>query len=217
MGAETPNVVARCRDEIRRMVLKGEFLPGEKVNQGRVAERLGVSRIPVREALGQLRAEGVVDYQANTGFSVARFNARDLVELYLMRRLLETELLRSLDLDSVDVERMVDLNEELRVIVPDDEPARYAQVNRDFHFVLFAGSSYDIVRRVVSNLWDQSELYRAIFVFEREHELHVIEEHESIIAAVRAGNRERLIEVCDVHRSSTEELVVQRLASSGRG
>src|SRR3984885_13098997 len=108
--------VERCLGLIREMVLSGELLPGQKVHQGELAEQLNVSRIPVREALATLRAEGILVHKPNTGFTVARFSSEDLSEIYLMRRLLETEVIRSVDLSLVDVDAMAALSEQMRAM-----------------------------------------------------------------------------------------------------
>src|ERR1700744_152820 len=130
----------RCLGLIREMVLSGELLPGQKVHQAELAEQLNVSRIPVREALAALQAEGIVVRKPNTGFTVARFNGEDLAEIYLMRRLLETEVIRSVDLSEVDLARMTALSQEMRQISAEASRDEYQRLNREFHFTIFGCS-----------------------------------------------------------------------------
>lgn len=203
--------VERCLELIREMVLSGELLPGQKVHQAELAEQLNVSRIPVREALAALQAEGILVRKPNTGFTVARFNGEDLAEIYLMRRLLETEVIRSVDLSEVDLARMTVLSQEMRQISAADSRDEYQRLNREFHFAIFDCSPLRVVRQEISRLWYMSSFYRALHLYEAETFAHLQDEHERIIDAVRSGSVEQLIAVCDEHRSGTERLVVRRL------
>ena len=206
--------VERCLDLIREMVLSGELLPGQKVHQGELAEQLNVSRIPVREALATLQAEGILVHKPNTGFTVARFSSEDLSEIYLMRRLLETEVIRSVDLSLVDVDAMSALSEQLRAMSDAESREEYQQVNLAFHFALFDCSPLELLRQEIARLWYMSSFYRSLHLYETETFAHLQDDHERIIEAVRSGNVEQLIELCDRHRSGTERLVVQRLGRS---
>jgi DNA-binding GntR family transcriptional regulator len=206
--------VERCLVLIREMVLSGDLLPGQKVLQGELAEQLNVSRIPVREALATLQAEGILVHKPNTGFTVARFNSEDFAEIYLMRRLLETELIKSIALSAVDVERMAALCEQMRAMSTSESRDTYQRLNREFHFVLFDCSPLELVRQEVSRLWYMSGFYRSLHLYEIETFAHLQDEHEGIIEAVRSGSVKQLIEICNLHRSGTERLVVQRLGRS---
>lgn len=206
--------VQRCLEQIRQMIMTGELLPGQKVHQGEIAALLDVSRIPVREALSTLQAEGVLTYKANTGFTVARFSGEDLAEIYLMRRLLETEVLRSIDLSTVDVDEMEKLEKQLTVVSSAVELDAYQQINHDFHFRLFEYSPLSVVREEIRRLWYMSSFYRSLYMHEADSRLKVHEDHQRIIAAIRAGDVEEVIRSSDEHRASTETLVIQRIGWS---
>lgn len=206
--------VVRGLQQIRRMILDGELLPGQKVHQGELAARLNMSRIPVREALSTLNAEGVLVHRPNTGFTVARFSGEDLVEIYVMRRLLEAELMRSLDLAELSVAELTEINDRLSALDPSDEPDEYMRVNREFHFYFFDRSPLKLIRDEVDRLWYKSTFYHAIFLSEADASLHVHDDHRHMIDAVRAGDTEELIRAADAHRAPTEDLVVRRLGTS---
>src|SRR3954453_9479146 len=94
---ETLNVV-NLRDHIKRQVcdaiLNGLFQPGARLVEANIAEQLGVSRAPVREALVSLEREGIVASLPRRGYFVIDFTEKDIEELYSLRRLLEVEALR---------------------------------------------------------------------------------------------------------------------------
>lgn len=203
--------VSRSLEAIRMMILSGELLPGEQIRQVQLAERLGISRIPVREALTTLQGEGVVDYTPHAGYTVARFNSKDLTEIYLMRRLLEAELLRTADLSRVDVDELVDLNGRLAEVRAEEIMPERKDINRRFHFSLFEASPLDLVRAEVSRLWNMSEFYRSLYAYEEDTHRRIVAEHDRIIAAVRARDSEELVAACDDHRGAAENLLVRRL------
>lgn len=213
-NGESSAGVGRCLQQIRQMILRGELLPGQKVHQGELAEKLNVSRIPVREALSTLQAEGVLVHRPNTGFSVARFSSDDLSEIYLMRRLLETELLRTIDLSEVDVAALEEIDKRLTAISAEDHTDEYQQTNAEFHFALFNHSPLELVRKEVARLWYKSAFYRSLYIFEAASSLNVHEDHQSIIDAVRDNDVEKLIRISDEHRKLTEDLMTRRLGHS---
>src|ERR1700719_4944406 len=97
MTSEPIQLTFRAATLIRGMVFDGILLPGEKIRQVELAERIGVSRSPLREALRTLESEGVVTYEINRGYVVARLDDEDLAQIHRMRTLLEDELLRTVD------------------------------------------------------------------------------------------------------------------------
>ena len=194
-----------CLTRLRQLVLTGELLPGEKLNQAELAQRLGVSRVPVREALASLRAEGLVEARPNTGYTVVRPSVEDLAEIYQMRALLEDVLLRSLDLASIDVDHLHALNERLAALDPMTHFAEYREVNEAFHFAIFGASSQRMVRRQVLQLWTLSEFYRSLYVRTDSAHRRVIEDHVKITDAITAGDLDAVLVLSGEHRAETEE------------
>lgn len=212
MSAEsTAGGDASCLTRIRQLILTGVLLPGEKVNQADLAQRLGVSRVPVREALASLRSEGLVESRANTGFTVVRPTVEDLVEIYLMRGLLEGALLESVDLELVDVEELRRLNRQLGSLDPVADFAAYREANERFHFAIFEHSPQRMVRRQVEQLWTLSEFYRSIYIRGVGAHERVIDDHERIIDAIARADRDELIAMSNEHRSETEAWMAQVL------
>ncbi len=196
--------VDTCLARIRQLVLTGELPPGAKVNQAEIAQRLGVSRVPVREALASLRAEGLVEARPNTGYTVVRPTLEDLAEIYEMRALLEDALLATVDLESVDVAELRRLNDRLAELDPVTQFAEYREVNEAFHFAIFAASPRRMVRRQVHQLWILSEFYRSLYVRTDTAHRRVVDDHVRIADAVEGGDREALVALSDEHRAETQ-------------
>lgn len=201
--------VGRCLHMIRQMILSGDLAPGEKIHQAGLAERLQVSRVPVREALSRLHADGLLVHRQNHGYTVARFNGAELREIYLMRRLLETELLRTAELDAISVDDLETINAEMVALANGTNAGEYQRLNVEFHFTIFAASPLAVVRQEVARLWNMSAFYRSLYLFVTEDTSHLGDEHEQIIDAVRKRDLDELVRVMDHHRAKTEQVVVR--------
>lgn len=201
-----------CLVRLRQLVLTGELLPGEKLNQADLAERLGVSRVPVREALASLRSEGLVEARPNSGYTVVRPTVEDLAEIYLMRDLLEDALLTTIVLEDIDVVDLRRLNARLAELDPVSDFAEYREVNERFHFAIFESSPRRMVRHQVTQLWTLSEFYRSIYIRNDSAHRRVIDDHERIIDAIDRGDRAGLVAQSAEHRAETQEWMAQVLA-----
>src|SRR5258705_13989902 len=91
--SEAAELTKQAADRIRDLIVRRQLLPGEKIGQVELARRLGVSRSPLREALRTLESEGIVTYEKNRGYLVARLDADELAQVYRLRAILEAELL----------------------------------------------------------------------------------------------------------------------------
>jgi DNA-binding GntR family transcriptional regulator len=211
-----PTSTGRCVAAVRQMILSGELLPGETIRPARLAGRLGMSRIPVREALTALQAEGVVTYTPRIGHAVARFSAAEFAQVYLMRRLLEAELLGSADLAAADLGFLEQRNAGLARLA--GGPAgdgewllERKRLNREFHFHLLGLSPHRVILAETERLWNMSELYRSLYAYDPLSLERIVAEHAAIIDAVRDRSRTALLAAADRHRGSAEIAVLRRL------
>src|SRR4051812_47768033 len=112
----------RAIQHLRAKVVGGELLPGEQIRQQEMAEELGVSRIPLREALNVLADQGLLLHRPNSGYFVAKRAPNELAQIRRMLQLLEDELLRSLEWpDDETIERLKDLNARMHACAPSDD------------------------------------------------------------------------------------------------
>jgi DNA-binding GntR family transcriptional regulator len=188
---------------LRRAVVVGQFTPGEKLNQANIALNLGMSRIPVREALGILAAEGSLNYERNRGYTVPKMNVATLDQIYRMRALLEADLLRhSRRPSAVERANLTAINKSMQTAAEDGNLADFVRLNREFHFAVFDLADSPLVVQVVERLWRQSESYRAMYLYDSRNAERSAGEHEQLIEALTRLDIERCIEVSDQHRLS---------------
>lgn len=199
----------RTIDAVRELVVREELAGGTQIRQEEVAAQLGVSRSPLREALRALESEGLVHHAANRGYFVTRLNAGELRQVYLMRRLLETEVLRSARApDDAAIAEFERLNEEVRAAAARRTPGGMLSANREFHDALFALSPLDLVVTQVRRLWNLSQPYQATYLWLPGTRDRVVAEHEAMIEALRSGDRRALVKLADGHRAQAEVAVL---------
>jgi DNA-binding GntR family transcriptional regulator len=199
-GARADGAVAAAAEAIREMIRRRELLPGEPLRQQDMAERLQVSRVPIREALNSLEKEGLLKHERNRGYFVAKLSASQLAQIYLMRQLLEDALVREIVWpDENQVRSLAKINAELAGVAKAGDLSKVATLNREFHEVIFGLSPLDIVHREVKRLWEMSDSYRAFYLAGPERH-HMASEHDGIIDALRRQDMRALIERLDQHR-----------------
>jgi DNA-binding GntR family transcriptional regulator len=212
----TASLAERAVLAIRELIHDGRLLPGQPIRQVALAEQLGMSRVPLREALKNLQADGLVTASSTGGFEVTRLSADELAQFYLMRRLLESELLRRVGaVTDAELAHLADLNARMAELVDEPSP-ELRPLNREFHFRIFglAGGLGHVVAEV-SRLWDRTIPYRTVYSSERAARVRIVEEHEALIGALRDRDAERLVEVMDIHRAASEREVIQVLTRPG--
>lgn len=198
---------------LRDMIMRGELAPGQQLRQEELSAQIGVSRTPLREVLRTLESEGLVRHSRNQGYFVAKLTRSELEQIYLMRRLLETELLRSLRRPAAsDLDELRAFNSRLRVAAEKNIMATMLSSNREFHFALFAMSPLDLVLRQVKNLWQLSEAYRTTYLWMTGTRERVLAEHEEMIRALSEYDLDDLVRLSDSHRAASEAAVVHLVA-----
>jgi DNA-binding GntR family transcriptional regulator len=150
-------------DLMRHSIFQGAMHPGEHLCQHKLARQHGMSRAPVREALVQLYAEGLLDHDRNRGYFVKRFSWQDIEQLYKMRRWLEDQLLRSLRWPDLPTSHQI---AELRARVdrgPERAGAEAFEAFTHLRLVLFGLSPEQALLREASRLWVRLDRLRAYF------------------------------------------------------
>lgn len=190
-------------DGVRRQVMTGELPPGSAIVQEDLAEKFGVSRVPVREALKRLEGEGVVSYQAHYGFRVTKLDIEELIEVYEMREWLETGLVRASipRLARENLHVMQDAMRQMADAAGADDIERVGEQNRRFHFQLFEPAGLHRALRTVRQLWDTTDPYRPLY-FNLHYDAATVNlEHEEIVTAAFAHDVGRTIMLLNLHRA----------------
>jgi len=189
-------------ERMRRLIVAGELRPGQRVLQDALAERLGVSIAPVREALRVLEQEGQVTYRPRRGYFVTELRAGDLEEIYALRQLLEARAARHAlpQLDSEALERIALAAADVARAARRGDVAAGLEANRRFHFGLLEAPEQAHTMRIIRLLWDSTEAYRALYYNSPAERRSAVQAHERILKAARRGDAEQLVSQLDAHR-----------------
>ena len=149
---------------LRGAILDGRLRPGQRVNQEEWATRIGVSLIPVREALRALAGEGLVEYRPRRGYAVTELDLDDLEEVYRLRGLLEADALRR-GVPRATPRGSSSRSSETRPPTRSGDRTSPAELaaNRRFHDRLHALAGSRVLSRLIDLLWDSTEAYRALY------------------------------------------------------
>jgi DNA-binding GntR family transcriptional regulator len=180
----------------------GRYRPGQRVGQEEIAERLGVSLAPVREALRALEQEGQVVYRPRRGYFITELHVEDLQEIYALRALLEERAVRHAlpTLDDDALERIELAARDCAAAAERGDVAAELEANRRFHFGMLESQDQTHTMRLIRLLWDSTEAYRAMYYNSPEERRKTIEAHEEILDAVRRKNVVQVVAELNEHR-----------------
>ncbi len=206
-------VEAIAAAELRGAIVRGDLAPGARIRQEATAQELGVSLIPIREALKTLASEGVVTYHPQRGYFVTELRAGAIGEIYLVRDLLErqTEQLAIPNLSAQDTASMRGhLRDQARAVEAQDA-VEMISTNRSFHFTIFDRCENAWLRRFVTQLWDTLDPYRVLSYRrmwledpERQVPAEILAEHEGILTALERQDTAGALDLLEQHRIRSE-------------
>lgn len=201
--------------ELRRAIVSGQLPPGSPIRQDALADRLGVSRVPLREALKILEGEGQVTYRPHRGYFVADLSLSDLQEVYRIRQLLEAEAARhAIDrMTDEDVKRLTEAQRDVDDAGAASDIVKMTAANRRFHFTLMEASGMPRLLRLIRILWDATDAYRSIYYNDERNRQRVGRQHDVIVSAVRSRDVEQVIRTLDEHRDATVAALGEVIAS----
>ncbi|GAC1350345.1 MAG: GntR family transcriptional regulator [Ktedonobacteraceae bacterium] len=209
-AAEGKIAATQVHTYLRRMILNGTVAPGTVLSQVRLAQEIGVSRTPLREALRMLQEEGIVLAEYKHRVRVADIDIGELESVYASRIMLES-LAISLSVPCLtqdDFNTLSSALDQMRAATELRDMQNWDEGNRKFHAVL---SSYteEQLRETIKRSIDASERYRRIKLQNLSHSWEVAEvEHMAIFEACREGNRENAVELLARHLARTALTVI---------
>jgi DNA-binding GntR family transcriptional regulator len=203
--------------ELRAAIVRGELAPGAKILQEVTAQELGISLIPLREALKTLASEGIVTYEPQRGYFVSDLHSERIDQLYAVRELLEAEAER-LAVGHLDPQAIALMGAQLRVqerAVAERDAVEMIAANRVFHFTLFERCENPWLLRFVAQLWDALDPYRVLSyrrMWLRDDERlipdEILAEHRQILTALQSDDHELALRLLRKHRERSRAFVV---------
>ena len=214
MTAKSPTAQEAVLRELRSDIVLGVLAPGSQVVQESLAQRYGVSRVPLREALKILEGEGLVSYHPHRGYFVMELSIDDLAEVYRLRSLLEAEAISLAvpHLAREDCDALEAILYEMQSASSCGDISGLADANRRFHFGIFDQAAMPRLSRLLNQLWDATDVYRTLYFQSDVNRHRVSAEHAEMLAALRNLDAGKLIDLHDAHREHSVESARQQLA-----
>lgn len=191
--------------ELRDAIVRGDLPPGSPIRQSAAAAELGLSVVPVREALKVLAGEGMVEYQAQRGYTVAELTPGSVDGIFRVRELLEAEA-EAAGSDRMRPADLAAMRQALNAQRAALDAGAAIAANRAFHFALLDRCGNDWLLRFVRQLWEALEPHRALSyrraaaAGERGRADQIIAEHGSILAALESGDSGEALGLLAAHR-----------------
>jgi DNA-binding GntR family transcriptional regulator len=199
---------------VKARIVEGTYTPGYRLVLAKIAEDLGVSVVPVREAIRRLEAEGLVKFERNVGATVSGIDPTEY--LYTMQTLSIIEgaatALSAPLIDSVAIARARAVNAEMRDCLEHFDPVRFTALNQDFHSVLFEHCPNPHILDLVHRGWNRLASIRAStfrFVPGRAHES--VDEHEALLRLIESNaDADTIEQAARRHRTATLDAYLAR-------
>ncbi|HOQ00128.1 MAG TPA: GntR family transcriptional regulator [Acetivibrio clariflavus] len=200
-------------DTLREAIITGELKPGERLMEVKLAEKMGVSRTPVREAIRMLELEGLVDMLPRKGAHVAELSVKDIMDVLEVRAAMDSLATR------LAAERITDDEiKELRQIQA--QFINYVEKNNlqgsikkdvEFHELIYRASRNDRLLQIANNLREQVQRFRVIYLKDYSSPKNLIKEHEDICDAIAARNLEKAQEYAQIHINNQEKVIIKAI------
>jgi len=200
-------------DALRQMIVDGRLAPGERVNEVRLAEALGVSRTPLREALNRLAAEGALTARPAIGYSVRPLTIAEFEQLYDLRPVLDPEALRRAGLPSPRRLAELEALNHRFAMASDGEAA----MDDEWHLALVAGCPNLILIEMIQGLMLRTRRYELALLREARNVARATQDHDRILAALRAGDLEAACRALKRNMESGREPMLSWLAARASG
>lgn len=203
-------------DALRAAINNGQLEDGAVLNQVELAEHFGVSRVPVREALRRLEAEGLVDASAHRRAVVSGLSPDRVAEIYELRGLIEGHLGEKA-VPNVDRGRLATLSALNREMRDERDHQRWLELNREFHETLYEPAGRPAALELLQSLRQRGERYVQMWTRGRglERPVEAAREHAAIVRAVRRGDAEATREAIMSHIDSTRDAIMALAPRAG--
>ncbi|MDP2562497.1 GntR family transcriptional regulator [Psychrobium sp. 1_MG-2023] len=206
---------------LRERILSGDIEAGKPLRQSALASELNVSRIPIREALLQLEAEGLVKFEAHKGATAAALSSEQVCELFELRALIETDLLAKsiVNMNSIDIEQARAILTKLEESFSHANSSNlWSELNTEFHTSLYKAANRPNTMEVVQNLNSNCDRYIRLHLLRKGGIPKAEQQHQQLLALCEAkdvegacallkehilGSAQDLIELVDAHNHSS--------------
>ena len=204
---------------LRQAILRGEFKPGERLMEIQLANKLGVSRTPIREAIRKLELEGLVLMIPRKGAEVAKISESNLRDVLEVRRSLE-ELAIDLACQRITAEELESLNKaevDFKAAIGNGDAMQIAQTDEQFHEIIYNSTKNQKLVQILNNLREQMYRYRLEYIKDADKRQILMVEHEHILKALTLRHIQEAKMAVREHIDNQEITILKNLKEQENG
>lgn len=198
---------------LRQAILKGELQPGERLMEIKLAESLGVSRTPIREAIRKLELEGLVVMIPRKGAAVANITEKDTKDVLEVRRTLEMFAVE-VACDRITEEQLVELKKaakEFEASKGSMDLIRIAETDMNFHEIIYEATQNERLVQMLNNLRENMYRYRIEYLKDPNYYDSLVKEHQEILGAIEKKDKEHARKCMRDHIDNQQFAVISKL------
>jgi DNA-binding GntR family transcriptional regulator len=200
-------------DSLKRSILHGKLKAGQRLIEEQLAHQIGISRTPVREAFHKLEKDDLVIRLPKGGFAVREFNKGDVEEIFGIRCALESyaAYLATHHITSDKISALEKKMDELERALEDQDTNKVVQLNTEFHNLLYKACRSKKLTDMINNYSDYFYRYRAAFPINENNFKYTVDDHRSMLEAMRKKNPRLVEKLVRTHLEKTKELVIKAI------
>lgn len=204
-SSKSSGAMERTLTQLKAMIVSGELSPGEQIRQEEMAEQLQISRVPLREAMNVLADQGLLFHRPHQGYFVTKRAPGEHAQIRRMLHLLENELMLTIRWPETGIlDGLRELNKQMLACSQAQDIRGLTEINRQFHFRIFSLSPNHLILEEVRRLWSMIEPSMWTKFQRADGREQTLAEHERIIAAIDANDRQACVSEMEQHRYSSE-------------
>ena len=203
-------------ENLRGAILEGKLKSGQRLMEVQLAEQLGVSRTPIREAIRKLELEGLVLMLPRKGAYVADMSFKDLIDVLEIRATLEglAASLASERRRDEDIKGLEKLAKEFEDSVKNGDIESVLKKDIEFHEYIFSLANNNKLYQLINSIWEQVHRFRVMYVSDYEASLSLVDEHNKILQAIKDGNCELAKKYATDHIEIAEQFFMENAVNT---
>jgi DNA-binding GntR family transcriptional regulator len=198
---------------LKQAIVRGDFSPGNRLVESRIAEAMGISRTPVREAIHKLEREGLIRKLPRGGFSVSNLTHEEIEETFGIRSVLESYAARlaAIKHQRQELEPLEEKIEEFQYHLNRGEMEALLQINTQFHALLYAMSRSPRLIKMINDLKDQIYRFRRIILKIETMAKTSNDDHRQMLSAMKKRDADRVETLVKQHILRGQKIVLKEL------
>jgi DNA-binding GntR family transcriptional regulator len=204
-------------ENLKRSIVRGKISSGEWLVESHIAETLGISRTPVREAIHKLEREGLIERQPRGGFTVLGLKRNDIEETFGIRSVLEgyAARLAAVKHEAQELEELDNKIEEFQIALDSKKMNLLPAINTQFHDLLYSLSKSPKLINMINGLRDQIYRYREMILKERQFASTSNQDHKKMLKSIRKRDAEGAERMAREHILRGQEMVLKEYDRQG--